>query len=84
VLLLYSILCGVAIGVLASRLFVPFFQAADQGVLHPPTLVPMIAWREIGWIIGVFAVVLAVAQVGVIGAALRRGVFQALRMGDQE
>jgi putative ABC transport system permease protein len=84
VLLLYGVLCGAAIGVLASRLYVPFFQAADQGVLHPPTLVPAIAWREIGWITGVFAAVLVSAQMGVIGAALRRKVFQALRLGDQE
>ncbi len=84
VLLLYGILCGAAIGALASQLFIPFFQAADRGVLCPPTLVPEIAWREICWITGVFAALLMSAQVGVIAAALRRGVFRALRLGDQE
>jgi putative ABC transport system permease protein len=84
VLLLYGISCGVAIGVLVSRLFVPFFQAADQGVLHPPTLIPLVAWHEVAWITGVFAAILVAAQSTVIGTALRRGVFQALRLGDRE
>jgi putative ABC transport system permease protein len=84
VLLLYSVVGGVALGALASRLFIPFFQAADKGVLNPPTLVPQIAWHEVGWISGAFATVLVVAQGAVIGAALRRGVFQALRLGDRE
>lgn len=84
VLLLYGVVCGAAVGVLASQLFIPFFQAADEGVLHPPTLVPTVAWREIAWITAAFATVLVLAQMVVIGAALRRGVFQALRLGDRE
>jgi putative ABC transport system permease protein len=84
VLLLYSVVGGVAIGALASRLFIPFFQAADKSVLNPPTLVPQIAWHEVGWIASTFAAVLVLAQGAVIGTALRRGVFQALRLGDQE
>ena len=84
VLLLYGIVGGVAVGVFASRLFIPFSQCADKSVLNPPTLVPMIAWHEVGWISGVFAAVLVVAQGALIGAALRRGVFQALRLGDRE
>ena len=84
VLLLYGVVCGATIGILAALLFIPFFQSADRGVLNPPTLIPMIAWREIGGISGAFAVVLVAAQTAVIGAALRRDVFQALRLGDQE
>jgi hypothetical protein len=64
----------------ASRLFIPFFQAADQGVLRPATLIPPIAWRESGWIAGLFALVLVAAQAGVLWTALRRGVLQALRL----
>jgi len=64
----------------ASRLFIPFFQAADQGVLHLPTLIPLIAWRESSWIAGLFALVLVATQAGVLWTALRRGVLQALRL----
>jgi hypothetical protein len=39
---------------------------------------------DIGQISGAFIVALVVAQVIVIGSVLRKGVFQALRMGDQE
>jgi hypothetical protein len=47
-------------------------------------LLPLVAWDEIGRISGVFVGVLVAVQVAVMGAALRRGVFQALRMGDRE
>jgi putative ABC transport system permease protein len=84
ILMVYSVLGGAAIGVLASRLFIPFFQATDQNVLNPPMLLPLVAWEDIGRISAVFIVVLIVAQIAVVNAALRRGVFQALRMGDRE
>jgi putative ABC transport system permease protein len=84
VLMVYSVAGGVAIGVWASQLFIPFFQAADKDVLRPPAMIPFIAWQDIGQISGAFTIVLILAQIVVISAALRRGVFQALRMGDQE
>jgi len=83
-LMVYSVAGGAAIGVWASRLFIPFFQAADQNVLNPPRLIPLVAWDDIIRISSAFTVVLVVAQIAVIFAALRRGVFQALRMGDRE
>lgn len=84
VLMVYSVLGGALIGVLASGLFIPFFQAADMNVIRPPTLLPLIAWNDISKISAAFTVVLVAAQIAVIGAALRKGVFQALRLGDQE
>jgi putative ABC transport system permease protein len=84
VLMLYSVAGGAAIGAWASELFIPFFQAADKNVLNPPMLIPLIAWEEIGQISGVFTITLVAAQIVVISAALRSGVFQALRMGDRE
>jgi putative ABC transport system permease protein len=84
VLMVYSVAGGAAIGVFASDLFIPFFQAADQNVINPPMLLPMIAWNDIGNISAAFTITLVVAQIAVIAAALRGGVFQALRMGDRE
>ena len=84
VLMVYGVAGGAAIGVWASRLFIPFFQATDRSVLNPPMLLPLVAWNEIGYISAVFAGVLIVVQVVVMAAALRRGLFQALRMGDRE
>ncbi|MBN1934602.1 MAG: hypothetical protein JW934_08045 [Anaerolineae bacterium] len=84
VLMVYSVLGGALIGVWASGLFIPFFQAADMNVIRPPTLLPLIAWNDISQISAAFTVVLVAAQIAVIAAALRKGVFQALRLGDQE
>jgi putative ABC transport system permease protein len=84
VLMIYGVVGGAGIGVLASDWFIPFFQAADENVLEPPTLLPIVAWGGIGRISAVFALALVAAQVVVISAALRGGVFQALRMGDRE
>ena len=84
VLMIYSVAGGAAIGVFASDLFIPFFQAADQNVINPPTLLPLIAWNDITKISAAFTITLVVAQIAVISAALRGGVFQALRMGDRE
>jgi putative ABC transport system permease protein len=84
VLMIYGVAGGAAIGALASRLFIPFFQSTDRSVLNPPMLLPTVAWQEISRISGVFVGVLIVVQIAVIAAALRRGVFQALRMGDRE
>jgi putative ABC transport system permease protein len=84
VLMVYSVAGGATIGVLSSKLFIPFFQAADKNVLRPPMMIPLIAWQDIGRISGAFTIVLVFAQIVVISAALRKGVFQALRMGDQE
>jgi ABC-type antimicrobial peptide transport system permease subunit len=84
VLMVYGIAGGAAIGILASDWFIPFFQAADENVINPPTLLPLIAWQDIAKISAMFALALVVVQVVVISAALRGGVFQALRMGDLE
>ena len=84
VLMVYSVAGGAVIGAGASSLFIPFFQAADQNVLNPPMLLSFIAWEDIGRISAAFIVALVTAQVVVLSAALRRGVFQALRMGDRE
>jgi hypothetical protein len=82
--MIYSIAGGVGIGALASRLFIPFFQAADAEVLNPPRLLPLVAWGSVARISAAFAVALLVAQMAVVLAAVGKGVFEALRMGDRE
>jgi putative ABC transport system permease protein len=84
VLMVYSVAGGALIGVWASDLFIPFFQSADKNVLNPPMLIPFIAWEDISQISAAFTITLILAQIVVVSAALRGGVFQALRMGDRE
>jgi len=80
----YGVIGGVGIGILVSHLFIPFFRVTTELSLRPPTLVPLIAWQGIGQITIAFVAALVIAQLIVIIATTRRGVFQALRMGDQE
>jgi hypothetical protein len=47
-------------------------------------MVPAIAWGDIGAICASFAGVLILAQITLLLAALRKGVFQSLRLGDRE
>jgi putative ABC transport system permease protein len=84
ILMIYGIAAGAGISVWASRLFIPFFQAANEHVLRPPRMLPVVAWQEIGLISATFALSLIVAQTLMLLSALRRGVFQTLRMGDRE
>lgn len=80
----YGVLGGVGIGILVSQMFIPFFRVTSEMGLRPPSLLPMIDWVGIGQITLAFVAALLIAQLVVIIATTRRGVFQSLRMGDQE
>jgi ABC-type lipoprotein release transport system permease subunit len=80
----FGVVGGTGIGVWAALWFVPYFQAMEGGALRPPPMIATIAWGEIGTICAVFAGVLILAQITLLLAALREGVFQSLRLGDRE
>ncbi|NLS79459.1 MAG: ABC transporter permease [Chloroflexi bacterium] len=80
----YGVVGGVGIGVLVSHLFIPFFRVTTELDVRPPSLMPLIAWEGIAQITVAFVAALLLAQLAVIILTTRRGVFQALRMGDQE
>jgi len=82
VLTLYGAGNGVLIGVLASRLFVPFFRVTGEKGLPLPPLLPMIAWDRIVRLAAGFIVAMILAQVIIVAMGVRRGVFQLLRMGE--
>jgi putative ABC transport system permease protein len=80
----YSIVVGVALGILTSYLFVPFFRVSGDPAFALPPFVRYIAWGKIGWLTAVFTVALALSQGIILYAATRRDVFQILRMGQRE
>jgi ABC-type antimicrobial peptide transport system permease subunit len=80
----YGVVGGTGIGVWAALWFVPYFQATEGGALRPPPMIPTIAWGDMGAICASFAGVLILAQITLLLAALRKGVFQSLRLGDRE
>ena len=80
----YGVVGGTGIGIWAALWFVPYFQATEGNALRPPPMIPTIAWGDIGLICASFAGVLILAQITLLLAALRKGVFQSLRLGDRE
>ncbi len=69
---------GTALGLVASRLFIPFLQLGPQ---VPPFIV-RIAWEELSGVYAVFGIMflIAVAVLGVLLARMR--VFEAVKLGE--
>ena len=82
--IVYSIIGGVAAGVLTSYLFVPFFQFNVTAATALPPFLPFIDWQRIAWFALAFASALLVSEVAILYRATRRDIFQALRMGQRE
>lgn len=69
---------GTAVGLAASRLFIPFLQVGPQ----VPPFVVRIAWSELGAIYAVFGTMFAVAVVA-LGVLLgRMRIFEAVKLGE--
>ena len=83
VLTAYGAVAGVACGVLAAVLFVPFFRiSVGEGAPLPP-LIPIIAQNEIAPLAIVFSLVMIVLELIIISSAFYARLFEALRMGHQ-
>jgi putative ABC transport system permease protein len=83
VLTAYGALAGVACGILAAYLFVPFFRiSVGQGAPLPP-LIPIIAQNEIAPLAIVFSIVMILLELVIISSAFFTRLFEALRMGHQ-
>jgi putative ABC transport system permease protein len=82
VLIVTGTAVGTGLGVLASSLFVPFFQV--QAGEHPftPPFIVQVAWDRLPYIYTVFAVMF-VAGVLVLLISLRRmRIFEAVKLGE--
>lgn len=81
VLTAYGALAGVACGVLAAVLFVPFFRlGVGQGAPLPP-LIPIIAQNQIAPLAIVFSIVMILLELVIISSTFYTRLFEALRMG---
>ncbi len=77
-----AILCGAAIGLLTSVMFVPFLQTgATPGAPVPPFQV-LIGWSEAGWLSLTFGLILSLTMIGTIIYLVRLKVFQAVKLGE--
>jgi putative ABC transport system permease protein len=81
-LILGGVALGTAIGLLASALFIPYFQVgSDKTALVPPFIVRT-AWEQLGTIYAIFAVMFVVAVLALIFLLLRMKIFEAVKMGE--
>lgn len=73
---------GVALGIGASRLYIPFMQIGlDPRALVPPFEVT-IAWRAIGQVLALFAVLFLATLLGLTLALQRMRIFRAIKLGE--
>lgn len=75
-------LAGTGLGVLVSRLFIPFFQV--QGGEHPftPPFVVQVAWNEIAYIYVVFGAMFVAAVLVLLFSLRRMRIFEAVKLGE--
>ena len=81
-LVLTGVVAGTALGVLASRLFIPFFQV--RGGQHPftPPFVVLVAWAEIQYIYVIFGVMFVAAVIVLLFSLRRMRIFEAVKLGE--
>jgi putative ABC transport system permease protein len=77
----YGAVAGVACGVFAAYLFVPFFRISVGTGAPLPPLIPIIAQNQILPLAIVFSVVMILLELVIISSALYTRLFEALRMG---
>lgn len=85
ILLGVGLAAGVAIGVWASKLFIPFFRVSGaEGTLPIPPLLPLLDRPRILVMTVAFGAIQFAAQLGFIFRTMKAELFQVLRMGYQE
>jgi putative ABC transport system permease protein len=82
--LLYGILLGTGLGVLASRLYVPFFAVTENPSVPIPPFIPYIDWEKAAWMAAVMGASLMLIELGVLWRASRARIFEVLRLGLRE
>jgi putative ABC transport system permease protein len=81
-LVLLGIGVGTALGVFASRLFVPFLQIGASAQSQYPPFQIEIAWLSIAEIYVLFALLFVVALGALSTLLMRMKIFQAIKLGE--
>ncbi len=77
-----GIAIGSYLGLLSSRLFIPFLQVGYQPTDLVPPFVVLIAWDDVTVIIVVLLLMLLAATISVIWLLMRMKTFQAIKLGE--
>lgn len=73
---------GIGLGVLASRLFVPYLQVRTGEFPDTPSFVVRIAWEQIALVGGVAAAMLVLAVGATVALMRRMRIFEAVKLGE--
>ncbi len=81
-LIVVGMTAGTGLGVLVSRLYIPFLQVGSAADVTVPPFQVLIAWGDIARIYVVFLVMLAGAVGGMIWYLKRLKIFEAVKLGE--
>jgi putative ABC transport system permease protein len=82
VLILAGMGLGTALGIGASRLFIPYFQIGQSAKSLVPPFVVQIAWQQISIIYFVFGGIFLIVVAILILLLIRMKVFEAIKLGE--
>ncbi len=80
-IVLTGTVAGAAVGVLASRLFIPFFQVSGKLVSEVPAFYVRIAWTEVAQVSTAIGIAFAVAIAATLLLLRRMKAFEAIKLG---
>jgi putative ABC transport system permease protein len=75
-------LAGTGLGVLVSRLFIPFFQVEGGKYPFTPPFVVQVAWSEITFIYAIFGAMFIAAVIVLLISLQRMRIFEAVKLGE--
>ncbi|MFH1084582.1 MAG: ABC transporter permease [Chloroflexota bacterium] len=84
VVLLFSVLSGTVLGILAAQRYVPFFQITESAAVPVPPYLPLIDEGRAVLLAMVMIVALVLAQGAILHHLARTRLFEVLRMGTRE
>jgi len=81
-LIAIGLIAGTGLGVLVSKLFIPYLQLGAQNIAHIPPFIVQIAWGRILEIYALFGLLFVVALAVLSGMLARMKIFQAVKLGE--
>jgi putative ABC transport system permease protein len=81
IIVVVGLAAGAAVGILASRLFIPFFQVSGRLVAEVPAFYVRIAWAELALVSLAIAAAFAVAIAATLLLLRRMRAFEAIKLG---
>jgi putative ABC transport system permease protein len=75
---------GTFLGVLASRIYIPYFQISATTTGRALPFAVVVAWPEVFRIYAIFGVLFVVALIALLLLLRRMRVFEAVKLGESE